>query len=73
MLDENNKILDRDKTITGKILSYSSSTKTYTVQYLDSEIQLKSRDGLTLNTGDIVYIRLVQGNFNERFIDCKKP
>lgn len=71
LLEEGFRQVRFDYTITGKVLSVNGNI--YTVQYNDSELEVKARDGLTLQTGDIVYIRVVQGNFSEKFIDCKKP
>lgn len=71
MVEENAKRLKFDYTITGKVISENNGV--YTVLYNDSELQIKAREGLTLNTNDIVYIRIIQGNFSEKFIDCKKP
>lgn len=62
-----------DYTVTGKIVSYDSTNKVYTVLYNGEELEIKAREGLTLSAGNIVYIRVVQGNFSEKFIDCKKP
>ena len=73
LIEESLRRLKLDYTITGKIVSYDSTNKIYTVLYNGDEIQIKAREGLTLNTNDIVYIRVVQGNFSEKFIDCKKP
>lgn len=73
MIEEKTKQLKFDYTITGKVLSYDDTTKVYTVLYDDSELLLKARDGLILSINDIVYIRVIQGNFSEKFIDCKKP
>lgn len=73
MIEDNKDKLKLDYTITGKILSYDGVNNIYTVQYGDAELEIKARDGLTLSVGDVVYIRVVQGNFSEKFIDCKKP
>ena len=73
MILENAEKLKFDYTITGKIVSYDDITKVYTVLYSGSELQIKAREGLALNNGDIVYIKVVQGNFSDKFIDCKKP
>lgn len=61
-----------DCTITGKVLSFDEITNDYTVLYNGAELQVKSREGLTIRPGDIVYIRVIQGNFSDKFIDCKK-
>lgn len=71
MVQESADRLKFDYTITGKVISENNGV--YTVLYNDSELQLKAREGLVLQTNDIVYIRVVQGNFSEKFIDCKKP
>lgn len=73
MIDENKDKLKLDYTIVGKILSYDNTNKVYTVLHNDAELKIKARDGLALNNGDIVYIKVVQGNFSDKFIDCKKP
>jgi len=73
LIEENMKQLKLDYTIIGKILSYDSINNIYTVMYNGAEIQVKARDGLTLKSNDLVYIRVIQGNFSEKFIDCKKP
>lgn len=73
MVDEKMKKLKLDYTITCKILSYDDTNNIYTVKYNDSEMKVKAREGLTLQTNDIVYVRVIQGNFSEKFIDCKKP
>ena len=61
-----------DYTITGKILSYDSVKDLYTVLYDGSEIQVKARVGLALEVGDIVCIRIIRGDFNNKFIDYNK-
>lgn len=71
MILENADKLKLDYTITGKVISESNGI--YTVLYNGEELNMKARDGLMLSSGDIVYIRVVQGNFSEKFIDCKKP
>lgn len=73
MIQEKVKEIKFDYTITAKVLSFNSSNNAYTVLYNGSELPIKARPGLTLQPDDIVYIRIVQGNFSEKFIDCKKP
>jgi len=47
---------------------------TYNLTYNgDTLTNIKTREGLTLIVGDIVYICIVNGNFSEKFIDCKRP
>lgn len=65
--------LKLDYTITGKVAEYDEDKNIYTVLYNGGNISVKAREGLTLEIGDIVYIRVVRGNFSEKFIDCKKP
>ncbi|MSU01928.1 hypothetical protein [Tissierella pigra] len=72
-LQEFGKRLKFDYTVTAKVLSLNESTNTYTVLYNGSELQIKAREGLTLEPNDLVYIRVIQGNFSNKFIDCKKP
>lgn len=71
MITEKVKQLKLDYTITAKVLSQSGDI--YTVGYQGGELSVKAREGLDLLLDDIVYIRVVQGNFSEKFIDCKKP
>ena len=70
---KNNKKLKFDYTITAKVLSFDETSNIYTVLYAGSELQVKAREGLTLQPNDIVYIRVIQGDFSNKFIDCKKP
>lgn len=62
-----------DYTITAKVLSFNGSSGTYVLLHNGSEFQAKAREGLVLKPNDLVYIRIVKGNFRNRFIDCKKP
>jgi len=64
--------LKYDITLTGKIKSIDSGGL-YTVTINDNDTQCKAREGLTLQVGDIVYVRCIQGNFSNKFIDCKRP
>jgi len=70
---KNIKKLKFDYTITGKIISFDSSNNSYNVLYNGTELQVKAREGLNLQPNDLVYIRVVRGDFSEKFIDCKKP
>jgi len=59
--------------ITGKI-TVVNVDGTYNLTYNgDTLTNIKTREGLTLIVGDIVYICIVNGNFSEKFIDCKRP
>lgn len=73
MLEEFKRKLNRDYTIIGKIVSYDETNNIYTVLYNGAEIKVKAIEGLALQPDDIVYIKVVQGNFNEKFIYAKKP
>lgn len=73
LVEEKMSKINRDYTIIGKITDYNATDNVYTVLHNDSSLTLKARAGLTLTVGDVVYIRVVQGNFSEKFIDCKKP
>jgi hypothetical protein len=64
--------LKYDVTLIGKIKSVDDGGL-YTVTINDNDTQCKAREGLTLLVGDIVYIRCIQGNFSNKFIDSKKP
>ena len=66
------KSLKLDYTVTGKIKSITSGTYIVTIDGSDSS-PMKAREGLTLQVGDIVYVRVIQGNYSNKFIDCKKP
>lgn len=68
---KNTRSLKLDYTITGKIISQEGDF--YKVSYQGGEMEVKAREGLSLQANDIVYIRVVRGNFSEKFIDCKKP
>lgn len=46
---------------------------TYTVKINDEVFDIKTREGLVLNVGDIVMICVPNGNFNNKFIDMKRP
>ena len=72
-LQQFEKTLKFDYTITAKVLSFDETNNIHTVLYNGSELQIKAREGLTLVAGDLVYIRVIQGNFSNKFIDCKKP
>lgn len=62
-----------DYTFSGKILT-DNGNGTYDVLYNDQTLNnVKSKDGLSLLVNDIVYIRVVQNNFSEKYIDCKRP
>jgi len=59
--------------ITGKITAINIDG-TYDLTYNGEALtNIKAREGLTLIIGDIVYICVVNGNFFEKFIDCKRP
>lgn len=73
LINKKVKELKFDYTITGKVTELVDENGFYTVNYNESEIKVKTREGLNLQVGDIVYIRCIQGNFSEKFIDCKRP
>lgn len=60
-----------DLTLTGKVIAIDGDN--YLTSINDDEKWLKSKDGLILEVGDIVYVRCVRGNLSEKYIDCKKP
>lgn len=63
--------LKLDYTISAKVISNNNGL--YIIEYQGSQFTVKAREGLSLSPNDIVYIRVVQGNFSEKFIDCKRP
>lgn len=47
---------------------------TYDIEFQETVLKnIKAREGLTLNVGDIVLVTIVNGNFSNKFIDCKRP
>ena len=66
------KSLKLDYTVTGNIKSIMSDTYIVTIDGFDSS-PMKAREGLNLQVGDIVHVRVIQGNYSNKFIDCKKP
>lgn len=69
-----NKILKKakfDYTLTGKIVSGTASPYNTTLQ--GQEMTLPAREGLSLSPGDVVYIKVPQGDYSRKYIDCKKP
>lgn len=71
LIDKKIKELKFDYTLTGRIKTVNSNNYTVTIDDYDTDI--KARLGLSLQVGDLVYVRVIQGNFSNKFIDCKVP
>jgi len=58
--------------ITGRIKTINGDGK-YLVTIDEKDETLKAREGVTLISGDIVFITVPNGNRSHAFIDCKRP
>lgn len=65
------KNLKYDYTLTGRIKTVNAND--YVVTINDYDANIRARQGLSLQVGDLVYVRVIQGNFSNKFIDCKVP
>jgi hypothetical protein len=60
-----------DYTIEGCITGINDDGS-YKVKINGQNSNIKARDWLSLNIGEIVYIKVVNGNYSFKFIDCKR-
>lgn len=73
MIQERLKKLSFNYYIEAKIETINNDG-TYNIEWNGTVLNnIKSRDGLILNVGDIVLICVVNGNFSNKFIDLKRP
>ncbi len=73
IIDKKLKSIKFDYTVIGKITEVIEADEEYKVLLNGEEHNIKSRSGLGLTVDDIVYVRVIQNNFSNKFIDCKKP
>lgn len=73
MIEERIKKLKFDYSIEGSIVSFNDNG-TYNVDYNGNILKnIKVRQGLDISVGDIVLIKILNGNFSNKFIDLKRP
>lgn len=73
MIQERLKKLSFNYYIEAKIETINNDG-TYNIEWNGTVLNnIKSRDELILNVGDIVLICVVNGNFSNKFIDLKRP
>ena len=61
-----------DKTVIGVVKSINANGS-YQVEINGAETSIMSIDGLALNVNDVVCVKLIQGNFSQKYIECKRP
>ena len=64
------KKLKFDYTIIGKVVGEEGGL--YNVEYMGQIYPTQARPGLVISTGTIVYVKIIQGDFAQRFIDFAK-
>lgn len=73
MIQERLKRLSFNYYIEAKVETVNGNG-TYNVEWNGKVLNnIKARNGLTLNVGDIVLVSVVNGNFSNKFIDLKRP
>lgn len=73
MIQERLKKLSFNYYIEAKIETVNADG-TYNIEWNGTVLNnVKARNGLTLNVGDIVLVCVVNGNFSNKFIDLKRP
>ena len=61
-----------DKTAIG-VIKQNNLDGSYQVEINDVETKVFARDGLTLNINDVVCVRVLNNNYSQKYIDCKRP
>lgn len=58
--------------VSGKVVKVNSDG-TYDVDINGETSILRAREGLNLSIDSVCYVMVVNGNYSEKFIDCKRP
>lgn len=69
LIQDRMKSLKFDYTFSA-IIKTDNGSDNFTVTYNGQDYDINARAGLTLTAGDVVYVRCVQGDFSQKFIDC---
>jgi hypothetical protein len=74
MIHERFKELTKSNYYIEASITKNNGNSTYNLIYNDSPLlNIKARQGITLQVGDIVLVCVVNGNFSNKFIDLKRP
>lgn len=73
LIDKKLNKLKFDYTVKGKVKEVLTEDEEYKVEINGENYDIKARPDLDLSEDDIVYVRVIQNNFSNKFIDCKKP